>query len=322
MNRPREYRLPPPALLDLFPQSGRRWRFLHDLLPELKFRPDSSLPSETLYFAVEKSGNTILYPEMFHHTGRVVWALYIFYRLIRQGRLRLPEPFFFYLGDGLEINRPHPPSLCFSSERGIDFLVPDPYFLHSEGYKLLAANPSPLWGERQPTIFWRGTLNTKFRVDMVARLTDRDLFDVKAVDVEKALRAYAAGRTSQADIGSRHYISPHEFGRYQHHIDIDGFGASWQGFFLKLLSGVTWKLELGTAYKQWFYRYLNPGEHYFVLRTIEEAEGIPLFSLNAEESVQRTAASSRQRALELRNVNWIDMSDEFFTWQVHGELFV
>ena len=164
------------------------------------------------------------------------------------------------------------PGLAYSDYRSDYFLIPDPQFVSTEGYRSsrqIAEDYYSPWQERTPIAFWRGaTTGLPLppeagwrglpRIALCELASSRpDIFDagisniVQLSDVDSELI-----KTSGL---MRRYTPFHEFFRYKYHIDIDGNSNSWPGLFHKLLTGSP-VLKVGSprGYRQWYYHRLTP----------------------------------------------------------------
>mgnify|MGYP001766422716 CR=1 FL=1 len=159
-----------------------------------------------------------------------------------------------------------------------DFLIPDPYFVVSNGYAnerdVYAQIP---WRERRDQLYWRGTDTGAWRyrglpdaprvaLCLLAKACP-ELIDAKITQVEPTANE-AEKRTFYEMHG---LLGPwqdqSEILNYRYQIDIDGNTSTWSGFFLKLLTGSpVLKVESECCWRQWYYDRLKPGEHYVPVR--------------------------------------------------------
>jgi hypothetical protein len=173
-------------------------------------------------------------------------------------------------------------SIGFARRRGeapAVSLIPDPYFLRSEGYRPLRAmaHEGSLvpWRERQDVVFWRGSathggftrrgtpikrLEEVPRVALCLKLRDKAGTDVAIIDPWQYFPAETAIRWLQTQQILRPAVSAQEQAQHRYLIDIDGVANAW-GFFEKLLMG-SCILKVETPYEQWFYGSIAPWTHY------------------------------------------------------------
>ncbi len=161
-------------------------------------------------------------------------------------------------------------------------LIPDPYFINSEGYQSLRHHAEgaalPPWQVRQPGFAWRGSLtwpraNTPIaempRVRLALACRDMAGTDVAIFAVHPTMRAHYAipeleRFIQQAGIwGERWSVSA--FGKYKFTIDIDGHANAW-GLLEKLILGCC-VLKVASPYEQWYYHRLHPWKHYVPIRS-------------------------------------------------------
>ena len=158
-------------------------------------------------------------------------------------------------------------------------LLPDPYYMHSHGYRTLrrVAATLPGWTERSDAITWRGSVtgdNTialpqdlpRIRLAMLCR--DLPKADVGLIGVHSTMNN---GREPGLLDG---FVAAHgltkdrwEMSRFGHHkytIDIDGHANAW-GFLEKLIVGCC-VLKVASPYEQWFYDRIKPWQHYVPVR--------------------------------------------------------
>jgi tetratricopeptide (TPR) repeat protein len=158
-------------------------------------------------------------------------------------------------------------------------LLPDPYFMHSRGYRALhrTVGDRPRWAVRSDRVVWRGSVtgdNTislpedlpRIRLALLCR--DMPDMDVGLIGVHSTMNN---GR-EPGMLDS--FISTHglnrdrwdmgDFGQYKFAIDIDGHANAW-GFLEKLIVGCC-VLKVESPYEQWFYDRLKPWHHYVPVR--------------------------------------------------------
>lgn len=158
-------------------------------------------------------------------------------------------------------------------------LLPDPYYMHSRGYRALrrAAGALPPWTSRSDRIAWRGSVtgdNTiappedlpRIRLSMLCH-DDPDM-DVGLIGVHSTMNNGREPGALDAFINARGLVKERwdmaSFGRYKYTIDIDGHANAW-GLLEKFILGCC-VLKVESPYKQWFYARLKPWHHYVPVR--------------------------------------------------------
>jgi hypothetical protein len=191
-------------------------------------------------------------------------------------------------------------------------LVPDPYFLSTQGYADMRQDTASAvpWDQRRPVALWRGAPTGYRATDNILDLPRLTLCALAARGDNAAyLDAGVTGLAqvqSQAEIDLlqrmgmvRDFIPPVHFQHWKYHIDIDGNTNSWPGLYQKLLSGSA-VLKVGSPrdFSQWYYSRLKPFEHFVpVLPDMSDLiEKIRI--LRANDPVAR-AIGARGRALAL-----------------------
>jgi hypothetical protein len=159
-----------------------------------------------------------------------------------------------------------------------DFLIPDPYFIHSGGYanERRTFAPPP-WAERRDELYWRGADTGVWRYREVWQSprvaicalanAHPGLIDAKITRIEPS--AHEAAK--QAYYAESSLTGPEadqaEILNYRYQIDIDGNTSTWSGFFLKLLTGSpVLKVESECCWRQWYYDRLEAGKHYLSVK--------------------------------------------------------
>jgi hypothetical protein len=163
------------------------------------------------------------------------------------------------------------PGLAFCDNRPEYFLIPDPFFLSSQGYADVrhAFSAAPVaWEDRARTVFWRGSdfgpkvasWNELPRVRLCQLAKSHDsLFDVGMTEIRHGV--FTDEITASGLMRNR--VPNYHFNRYRAHIDIDGRSNSWPGLFQKLLSGSpVLKVASPLGYRQWYYDRLVPWVNY------------------------------------------------------------
>lgn len=183
-----------------------------------------------------------------------------------------PGRCWFSLGD-----EAHRPGLAFCGDRPEHVLVPDPYFMESDGYRALRdcfARQDVPWADRAPLAFWRGTTTGPYRTAfdalprirlgrMAAALGGRA--DIGLSSVTDDHREHSDALRAEGLL--KDFVPPERFDRYQLHVDMDGNSNSWPGLMSKLHSGgAVLKVESQQGYRQWYYDRLRPWVHYVPVR--------------------------------------------------------
>lgn len=158
------------------------------------------------------------------------------------------------------------------------FLIPDPYALGSEGYRLfrekLLRSPLPPWRERIQRAFWRGSstgskaitihrLNKNLRYNLCAksvqypRLLDARFTSIVQCRDDEAKEVIINSLRQSRLMASR--CDPWYFGLHQFLIEIDGNVNSW-GLLWKLISG-SCVLKVASTRRQWYHPLLKPFCH-------------------------------------------------------------
>ena len=192
-----------------------------------------------------------------------LFAAYYHHGLVETGDIRIN------LGDGGEIwGRP---GLAFCDNRPDYFLIPDPYYLTTQGYKNIRvhfARTAVAWTERLPIAFWRGTstgdpsrsndwrLLPRIRLCEIGRkhrgIIDAGLSGIVQMDTKSQNEVVASGLLSS-------FVPAEDFNKFRYHIDIDGNTNSWPGLFQKLLTGSpVIKVDSPCGFRQWYYHLLKP----------------------------------------------------------------
>jgi Glycosyl transferase family 90 len=186
------------------------------------------------------------------------------------------------IGDGIGV-----PShaLCFCSERDDVLLIPDVYFVGTEGFlwarKL--ARIGQVWAERSDAIVWRGSLtgqgvnaaesmtaeniDLKLRVRMCLKLRTIAGVDAKVVKVGR--RTHTHEKTALAEtliVGGK--VRESTWARRKLAIDVDGNTNTWSNFYVRMLLGCcVIKIASPHGYRQWYYNKLEPWVHYVPARS-------------------------------------------------------
>jgi hypothetical protein len=196
-------------------------------------------------------------------------------------------------------------------------LLPDPYALGSEGYRLfreqLERQPLPPWRERLPRVFWRGA-STGSQAITVQRLPANRRYQlcqhtrrfpqwldarltriVQCRDVEAEQRVLEHLRERQLMAPA---CEPWYFGLHRFLIEIDGNVNSW-GLLWKLLSG-SCVLRVDSTRRQWYHPMLQPYHH--IVPIAADLCDLPdrlAWCFDNPEACEMIAAQGRHFALEV-----------------------
>jgi hypothetical protein len=218
-------------------------------------------------------GRELLDSERFDFiVNRLLYTLPVFMTHFSLGDREEAGEVYLNLGDAGEV-----PGLAFCSSRPEFFLIPDPTFVSSGGYREMRAriikNDVP-WPNRQPIAVWRGAStgrptdkNLGWRSLPRVKLCEiaqnhRQLIDAGISSVVQFAEAESINEIGGSGI-MRDRIEMEHFGRYKYQIDIDGNSNSWPGLFQKLLTGSpVVKVASAPGYWQWYYDRLEPWVNY------------------------------------------------------------
>jgi hypothetical protein len=158
-------------------------------------------------------------------------------------------------------------------------LIPDPYFLGSNGYQPLRARVADggfvPWSARRDVVFWRGSATHDgqvargAQVDWLAEIPRvalclklRDVAGTDAALINPWLNEPAEAATAWLTANGilRAAVTAEEQAQHRYLIDIDGVANAW-GMFEKLLMG-SCVLKVESPYEQWFYDDIVPWIHY------------------------------------------------------------
>jgi hypothetical protein len=206
------------------------------------------------------------------------------------------------------------PGLAFCENRDEFFLVPDNYFVESQGYRALREhherNPVA-WEDRQPVAFWRGATTglaqdaklgwrslPRVRLCEMAQADQTGMFDVGLSRVA-VVPGDPAGDEISASGLIRPYVPSTEFQNYKYQIDIDGHSNSWPGLFQKLLTGSTvLKVASAAGFRQWYYDRLRPWVNFVpVAADMSDLAGIVMWLRNHDDAAREIGARGQALAL-------------------------
>lgn len=180
---------------------------------------------------------------------------------------------------------------CRHSSDYASFLIPDPAYLNSEGYReelvqIEEQDRQIAWDDRLPTIFWRGANSglggngpdwkemARMRLVLKAKELNRpEIVNAKISksvvygDIDHSEELKALGVLGE-------YVPFSEFMNYKYLVDADGISCAWISLYWKLFTRST-VLKIHSEYSQWYYSLLRPWYHYIpVLPRIENIEEI------------------------------------------------
>ena len=200
-----------------------------------------------------------------------------------------------------------------ASDSGI--LLPDPYALGSQGYKLfrdqLSHHPLPAWKKRWPIAFWRGS-STGTKALTVSRLPQNpryqlcQLSQLHPLMLDARLTSVVQCRDQDAmqlvqDTLERDSLlaprsEPWTFAQHRFLIEIDGNVNSW-GLLWKLLSG-SCVLRVESNRRQWYHSELQPFRHFVpVTRDLSDLIDKLQWCQSHTDQCERIAAAGHQLAM-------------------------
>lgn len=198
-------------------------------------------------------------------------------------------------------------------------LLPDPYALGSEGYRLfreqLTRQPLPPWRERLALAFWRGaSTGAKALTPQRLMANQRYILCKHTLSVPQLLDArftrVVQCRDSEAERAVHDHLrqkgllapacEPWHFGLHRFLIEIDGNVNSW-GLLWKLLSG-SCVLRVVSDRQQWYHPRLQPYRH--VVPVAADLSDLPdrlAWCFAHPEACEAIGAQGRQLAQEVVN---------------------
>lgn len=165
------------------------------------------------------------------------------------------------------------PGLAFCEHRPGYYLIPDSTFMGNEQYRQFridfAAN-DVAWRDRAPVAYWRGSTSgipmdraigwrslPRVRLSEIAA-THPDIIDAGITAVSQIDDPEAPADLQSRGL-MRQRVSPLTYLTYRYQIDIDGNSNSWEGFYLRLLTGSpVLKVASPFGFQQWYYDRLRP----------------------------------------------------------------
>lgn len=238
------------------------------ILRSLEFGHEASLAHERLRFVVRAPGElgvlinpSYQWPKSLTDRLSAVFEIAIVAsHLVVQNRAL---QFDFSIGPGLDVGDGGRPSLVFSSQRAEDFLVPDFEFLLSNRYEsFFKAAAARSRKSRISQAYWRGTVNSQDRVDLIRWTRGCPEFDVRGTsnsdwDVYRNAFRGMIGLTEDDVQAPREPIS--RVLDFATQIHVDGIAAAYKSLFIKLISGQNLViLKKSKPYQSWLDQYLQP----------------------------------------------------------------
>lgn len=169
----------------------------------------------------------------------------------------------------------HRPGLAFDGTGGAFTLIPDCFFLQTNGYRDLAAAYGARalpWRERRPVAFWRGTTTgVETSLDALPRVRlcrlAQALGDRADMGFTAACQRFVGAEPWLRSHGlMRPFVPPERYDEYQFHLSIDGNACSW-GLLAKLHTGsAVLKVASSAGRRQWYYDRLVPWRNYVPIR--------------------------------------------------------
>ena len=183
----------------------------------------------------------------------------------------------------VQLHDEQPGQYCFRfdaplGEDGGGPLIPDPYCLMTDGYQAIRnafiEQPLPLWQERLPMAFWRGSTTSSKKITpatlsynqryqlCLQSLQLPALLDARFSAVVQCHDQYNQAQVQklleQQDLWSPR-VDPWQAALHRWLIEIDGNVNSW-GLLWKLLSGAC-VIRVASRRRQWYHHRLKPWVH-------------------------------------------------------------
>ena len=234
------------------------------------------------------------------------------------------------IGDGIGVPSK---AVCFCSNRDDALLVPDVYFVGTDGFawarKLIRDRSA--WAERDDVIVWRGSLtgqgvnaaenmvpenvDLKLRVRMCLKLRAIAGVDAKVVKVARRTHSFEKAALAKNLIVGRK-IREATWSRRKFALDVDGNTNTWSNLYVRMLLGCcVIKIASPEDYRQWYYDKLEPWVHYVpasadlgdLIERIEwcrghENECRDIARAGQDFAMQRTVTSEMDDAVERVNI--------------------
>jgi hypothetical protein len=170
------------------------------------------------------------------------------------------------------------PGLTSSDNRPDRFLIPDPTFVATQGYRrarmILASKALP-WTQRKTMAFWRGSTTgvktgprswqslERIRLSTIAQKHEHTGLIDAGISRVVQFRDSSVTEEIRAAGLIKDYVAWQDSGQYKFLIDIDGNANAFSGLFQRLLTGSTViKVESPRGLRQWYYNDLLPWRNY------------------------------------------------------------
>lgn len=179
------------------------------------------------------------------------------------------------------------------------FLIPDPAFLGSGGYKKSFEEIIEYEAkieQKEKNIFWRGAgtgigiegpnwrnLGRGKLVIKSKEINNKDILDAKITRVAHLSKERIEEMTAENVLTK--FCDFIYFLNHKYLIDIDGYSCAWMSLYYKLLSS-SLVLKIQSSYDQWYYNKLIPWKHYIPLTSnLAEIEEIYEWLINNDQIV-------------------------------------
>ena len=200
----------------------------------------------------------------------------------------------------------HRPGLAFDGTGTAFTLVPDCFFIKTNGYSDLAgayALRAVPWRERRPVAFWRGsTTGRETNIEALPRVRmcrmARSLGESADVGFAAASQQFAGCEPWLRSQGLlRGFVSNERYDAYQLHISIDGNASPW-GMLAKLHTGSpVLKVASQKGFRQWFHDRLVPWGNFVPIRSdLVDLDATVRMLLADPARAQRIGSAGRELA--------------------------
>jgi len=213
------------------------------------------------------------------------------------------------ISDGHIIDIDNENLICFSSSYN-NYLIPDPTFLSSSGYKNFLENIKSLERKKIQKIFWRGGLTGTASpiIEELKKLPrykfpklsiKNDYLDLKITTLGNYKHVEGLKSEMEKDGIFGEYIDNIENIHYSGLLDIDGNSSSWPGLYTKLLTGNTVvKLREKNPYKQWYYSGLIDHKNIIYISDFEDLEEITDFMIKFPKEFKEIGFAGKKLVTE------------------------
>ena len=213
------------------------------------------------------------------------------------------------LSDGHLIHYDNENLICFSSKHR-NYLIPDPTFLMSTGYKEFSENIKLIKRKNIQKIFWRGGLTgvAKPIIEDLKRLPrykfsklaiNNNFLDFKITTLGnyKQVKGLKSEMIKEGIFGD--YIDVIENVHYSGLLDIDGNSSSWPGLFTKFLTGNTViKLREQQPFKQWYYKNLIDRENIIYISSFDDLKEVTNFLIKSPKDFKKIGEAGKKQIAE------------------------